>query len=263
MMHKSRFILPNLFTSLNFLLGVWSILLATGIFQPGKTPPVILAAHFVIFCVLLDKLDGFAAKLMKASSAFGAQFDSLADLIAFGLAPAFAMFFTYSVYVPTWFESSKPMLSVSLSLYVLCAALRLAKFNAIDSESHPDYFVGMPSTLSGAFNALLLIIVYKNGFFYESNPWLPMLPLCLTGTAILMVAPLFLPKLKTRKNKLINFAQVIGILTAYVFGFAMIAEEFLFSLVLIYAVVGFTFGWIKKGDIMEYEQSDSSESQSA
>ena len=54
-----------------------------------------MGAYFIILSVLLDKLDGFAARLVNASSEFGAQFDSLADLIAFGLAPAFTVFFTY------------------------------------------------------------------------------------------------------------------------------------------------------------------------
>lgn len=93
-MQKSRFILPNAFTSMNFLLGVFAICWATGLFSNFTTlDPYRMSAYFVVLCVLLDKLDGFAARLVNASSEFGAQFDSLADLIAFGLAPAFCFFF--------------------------------------------------------------------------------------------------------------------------------------------------------------------------
>ena len=78
-MGKTRFILPNAFTSLNFLLGAFSICWTTGAFTAKD--PILMGAYFIILSVLLDKLDGFAARLVNASSEFGAQFDSLADLI--------------------------------------------------------------------------------------------------------------------------------------------------------------------------------------
>ena len=88
-MSKIRYVFPNAFTSMNFLLGVFSICWVTGTF--ATKDPILMGAYFIILCVLLDKLDGFAARLVNASSEFGAQFDSLADLIAFGLAPAFCI----------------------------------------------------------------------------------------------------------------------------------------------------------------------------
>ncbi|MBR6454953.1 MAG: CDP-alcohol phosphatidyltransferase family protein, partial [Fibrobacter sp.] len=98
-MQKLRYILPNTFTSLNFLLGVFSICWTTGAFSSFSTADQIrMGAYFVMLCALFDKLDGFAARLVNASSEFGAQFDSLADLVAFGLAPAFCFFFTYKIY---------------------------------------------------------------------------------------------------------------------------------------------------------------------
>ena len=100
-MGKLRFVLPNTFTSLNFLLGVFSICWTTGAFSSFSTADQIrMGAYFVMLCALFDKLDGFAARLVNASSEFGAQFDSLADLIAFGLAPAFFFFFSYKIYAP-------------------------------------------------------------------------------------------------------------------------------------------------------------------
>jgi CDP-diacylglycerol--serine O-phosphatidyltransferase len=93
-MGKSRFILPNAFTSMNFLLGVFAICWVTGAFSSFTgADPIRTGAYFILLSVLLDKLDGFAARLVNASSEFGAQFDSLADLISFGLAPSFTIFF--------------------------------------------------------------------------------------------------------------------------------------------------------------------------
>ena len=103
-MSKSRFILPNAFTSMNFLLGVFAICWSTGAFSTfTNADPIRMGSYFIVLCVLLDKLDGFAARLVNASSEFGAQFDSLADLIAFGVAPAFTVFFTYKTIAPNWF----------------------------------------------------------------------------------------------------------------------------------------------------------------
>jgi CDP-diacylglycerol--serine O-phosphatidyltransferase len=136
----------------------------------------------------------------------------------------------------------------------LCAALRLAKYNAMDADSHPDYFVGMPSTLSGAFNALLLIIFYKHGLFVEGNPYVYIPAVMLITTALLMVSPLFLAKLKMRKSKFINFVQIISVATGYVFGFAMIFEEYLISLITIYSVVGFGYGILNRDQILNHDK---------
>jgi len=260
MTSKTRFVIPNAFTSLSFLLGVWSICWAAGAFSP-KNPSdayaaIRMAANFVIFCALLDKLDGFAARLMNASSEFGAQFDSLADLIGFGLAPGFALFFAYKNLAPEWFESHTPIMIVALSVYVLCAAMRLAKYNAMDSDSYPDYFVGMPTTFAGAINAVILVLLCNYGFWATpNNPYIHLPLVIMVGTAILMVAPIFLPKVKRRKNKFINAFQAVTILLTYVAGFAMVFPEYLALNLVIYFVVGFGYGLLKKDEIVvEQEQ---------
>jgi len=257
---KTRYIIPNIFTSLNFLLGVWSICWASGAFTPKNTADSYaafhMAANFIIFCALLDKLDGFAAKMMNASSEFGAQLDSLADLIAFGLAPAFSLFFAYKSLAPQWFESHTAILVVGLSVYVLAAAIRLAKYNAMDSEAFPDYFMGMPSTFAGATNAVSLILLCNYGFWTDAPQKFMHFPLVLlVGTAILMVSPLYLPKLKRRKSKLINAIQLVNILVTYVCGFAMIFPEYLLAQLLIYAIVGFGYGILYKDEIIADQEA--------
>lgn len=253
-MSKTRFIVPNIFTSLNFLLGVWSICWSGGLFTPAdSTVPwaaYAMSAHFIIFCTLLDKLDGFAARLMKASSEFGAQFDSLADLIAFGIAPAFALMFTYKNLAPDWYASHMTSLVMVLSLYVLAAAMRLAKYNAMDSDSFPDYFSGMPSTFAGGFNAVVLVLLCEYGFF-ENHPDLLHLPLILmVVTAVLMVSPVFLPKVKKRDNKFINLFQMANLAGGYVVGFSMVFTEYLLALLFIYFFVGFGYGLLKRDEII-------------
>ena len=260
MLSRTRFIVPNAFTSLNFLLGLFAICWASGAFTPknaGIFSAYIIAGNFIIYSALLDKLDGFSAKVMNASSEFGAQLDSLADLVAFGLAPALSLFFAYKTLVPQWFDINAPFLIIGVSVYTLTTAIRLAKYNAMDSDSLPDYFMGMPSTFAGAANALVLILMC-NYNFWELLPFKYLhLPLVLlVGTAVLMVAPLYLPKLKPRKNKIFNLFQITNIFFVYICGFAMIFPEYLLFLILIYAVFGFGHGLLNK-DKIEAEQAKS------
>ncbi len=250
-MKNPKLFVPNLFTSISFLFGVWVILLATDSLQSpmANKVTIIFAAHLIVICALLDKLDGFAAKVLNASSEFGAQFDSLADLIAFGIAPAICVINAYQQFAPSWYAENQVFLMLFLSAYVLCSAIRLARYNAIDGDAHPDWFLGLPSTFVGALNALTIILTYQYGFFREGTPMLLVPAFMLATTAILMVAPLFLPKLKVRKSKLINIVQIGGIATGYVLGFTMLYSEVILFLILSYAFGGLFVGLIYRRSI--------------
>lgn len=257
-MGKSRFILPNAFTSMNFLLGVFAICWATGAFSSFTTSdPIRMASYFIVLCVLLDKLDGFAARLVNASSEFGAQFDSLADLIAFGVAPAFTLFFTYKTMAPEWFQSNAVLLIVAFSIYVLCAAMRLAKYNACDSDTYHHHFSGLPSTFAGAINAILVVYLKSKGLFANTESamiYIPVFVMLITG--LLMVSPLFLPKLQPRKNVAFNAFQGFLIVVTYICGFTFVSEkipfvtEYLLLLMACYIVIGFSLGLIQRKKII-------------
>ena len=254
-MDKLRYVFPNAFTSMNFLLGVFSICWVTGTF--ATSDPILMGAYFIILCVLLDKLDGFAARLVNASSEFGAQFDSLADLIAFGLAPAFCILFAYKTLATSFFESHLPVMAVAFSIYVLCAAMRLAKYNACDSDSYHHHFSGLPSMFAGAINAILVVFLKNVGLFSNSDSGLIFLPIVvLLVTGVLMVSPLFLPKLQPRKNKAFNLFQAVLIVITYIGGFMFITEnmillEYLLVLVACYMIIGFAIGLVQRSKIIE------------
>jgi CDP-diacylglycerol--serine O-phosphatidyltransferase len=253
-----RYLVPNLFTGLNFLLGIFSILVMAEAFtspEPGRPilgfskAPLILAAWIIVWCVLLDKLDGFAARILKASSDFGAQFDSMADLIAFGIAPGFLVYFFMQSLDYAWFAAHRPLMLVSVSVYMLCASMRLARYNAIDSEELVNYFHGLPSTFAGGFMAVSVILYSKYqvaGMFQGS---MLILPLLLILVGILMVSPLYLPKLVRRENKAFNFFQIVNIILGYSCGFGMIFPEYLYAGALTYGLFGFGYGFLKKGVI--------------
>jgi CDP-diacylglycerol--serine O-phosphatidyltransferase len=123
---------PSMFTTGNLACGFSAILLAfDGYFA--------VAAAFLAGSIALDIADGAVARLVGATSPFGIQLDSLADLVSFGLAPA--------VLVHTWALPENPVLAwLSAFLWLACAAFRLARFNVtVDPMEDKKYFVGLPS----------------------------------------------------------------------------------------------------------------------
>lgn len=129
---RFRVILPSIFTTLNMMSGFSSVLLA---FEEQYR----VAAILIGVSILMDIADGFVARLVGATSPFGLQLDSLADLISFGLAPA--------VLVHTWVFDEWPILAwVFAFFWLACAAFRLARFNVtIDPAADKRYFIGLAS----------------------------------------------------------------------------------------------------------------------
>ncbi|PRY61584.1 CDP-diacylglycerol--serine O-phosphatidyltransferase [Knoellia remsis] len=134
---RLRVTAPTIFTTLNMMSGLSSVLLA---FRGQFT----LAAILIAVSIVMDIADGGVARLVGATSPFGLQMDSLADLISFGLAPA--------VLVHTWALSGYPVLSWLAAFFWLgCAAFRLARFNVtVDPLADKRYFVGLPSPAAAA-----------------------------------------------------------------------------------------------------------------
>jgi CDP-diacylglycerol---serine O-phosphatidyltransferase len=127
--------LPSLFTLGNMFCGFFAILVSIR----GQYT---LAAVLIGLSVLFDITDGAVARLVGAVTPFGLQFDSLADLVSFGLAPALLAFTLFSQGQDGW----DPLGWVVCFVWVACAAIRLARFNTtIDPTADKRYFIGMPS----------------------------------------------------------------------------------------------------------------------
>ena len=127
--------LPSLFTLANMMCGFGAILVSIR----GEYP---LAAVLVGLSIVFDITDGAVARLVGAVTPFGLQFDSLADLVSFGLAPALLAFTIFSEGRDEW----DPLGWIVCFLWVACAAIRLARFNTtIDPTADKRYFTGMPS----------------------------------------------------------------------------------------------------------------------
>lgn len=129
--HKGIYLLPNLFTTANLFAGFYSIMCAvSGDFN--------VAAATIFVAMLLDGLDGRVARMTNTESAFGAEYDSLSDMVAFGLAPAII------AYQWALFEMGNVGLTIAF-IYVACAALRLARFNTQIGVVDKRWFIGLAS----------------------------------------------------------------------------------------------------------------------
>ena len=144
---KSRFILPNLLTIIGVCLGISSIKFALD----GNYS---LAVIFLVFASILDALDGRIARLIKGTTEFGKELDSLTDFVSFGIAPAFILYF--------WELKNYGKIGWAITLiFSVCCVLRLARFNLTkiseDAEWKLNYFEGVPSP-AGAGLALLPLV---------------------------------------------------------------------------------------------------------
>lgn len=127
--------LPSMFTLANMLCGFAAILVSIR----GQYP---LAAVLIGLSVLFDITDGAVARLVGAVTPFGLQFDSLADLVSFGMAPALVAFTLFS----EGDDAFDPLGWLACFVWVACAAIRLARFNTtIDPTADKRYFIGLPS----------------------------------------------------------------------------------------------------------------------
>lgn len=192
---RGVYLLPSLFTLANLFCGYACIVHAMR--RDFDT-----AALFIGIAMVLDTLDGFIARLTNSSTAFGLEFDSLADVISFGLAPAILAF--------SWGLWPLKRLGWAAGfLYVTAAAMRLARFN-IQTTAATDkrYFVGMPSPAAAAITAST-VYLHPYGLF-DYREALPALAMVLVP-AVLMVSTV-----RFRSIKAINLGWQRSYLTLFV-----------------------------------------------
>lgn len=150
------YLLPNLFTTAALFAGFYAIIAAMrGDFEN--------AAVAIFFAMVLDGLDGRIARLTNTSSKFGAEFDSLADMVSFGVAPALVVF--------SWALGGLGKFGWSAAfIYVACAALRLARFNTQIDTADKNYFTGLASPAAAAILASTVWVCHDLGLMGAELP---------------------------------------------------------------------------------------------
>jgi CDP-diacylglycerol--serine O-phosphatidyltransferase len=146
---RGVYLIPSLFTTGNLICGFFSIISTFNgeYFQAGI---------FIIFANLLDGLDGLVARLTRTTSQFGVELDSLADLVSFGVAPAVLVYYWALVPWSTWGW-------LAACLYVVCGALRLARFNVQIKNVEKIHFVGLPIPAAAEMIVATVLLYYSLG----------------------------------------------------------------------------------------------------
>jgi CDP-diacylglycerol--serine O-phosphatidyltransferase len=241
-MRRVVVVMPSAFTLGNLFFGFWSIVSAfNGNFR--------WAGWFIVFAAVLDMLDGRVARLSKTNSRFGAELDSLVDVISFGVAPALLMYFLD-------FASGGRFAWVLCYIYVVAVALRLARYNVLaDTKPTPGWFTGMPSPAAGC--TLAVYYPFSQTEWYRAS--LAYLDLQHQGLVvlILLLSVLMVSNVKYPKFPAIGLRSVRGIFGLVVhlgilLGGLLAPEHFLFPLGLVYMVFGATralvLGLMERGE---------------
>lgn len=154
---KGIYLLPNLFTTGALFAGFYAIIAA----MRGDYDAAPLA---IFVAMLFDGLDGRIARLTHTSSKFGAEYDSLSDMVSFGVAPALVVF--------SWALGELGKFGWSMAfIYVGCAALRLARFNTHIDTADKNYFTGLASPAAAAIIASLVWVCHDNGWTGAGLPY--------------------------------------------------------------------------------------------
>ena len=227
-MKNLRFLVPNACTAFSMLLGLASV-------YASVNNQFDMAAWMVLWGVLLDKLDGTFARLLKASSGFGAQFDSFADFVSFGIAPAMLLLCAFGSASTAYPTVPQGWMMAASGVYVVAVAARLARFNIAEPPLGKDYFYGIPTTVMGAVLASSFLTCSKYHLLDEVAVYTPFLLLmCSFG----MISNILLPKLKIRNSLPLNIFQGVNVSLAYVMAPLKLFPEILFLQGMCYTTFG-------------------------
>lgn len=218
---KGIFILPSLFTTGNVFCGFYA-------FIAVMNDDFYLAGVAIVVAIIFDALDGRVARLTKTSSEFGVQYDSLADVISFGMAPALLAY--------AWVLKPFGRLGwLAAFLFLLCGALRLARFNVTKPDKTGDSFIGLPIPAAAAVIASI-VIAFEDVFQAKLDPMIMVAVVYLL--AFLMVSNVKYPAFKKFEfKKRVTFPRFMFVIL-FIFVVATVPRWALFFLSFLYAFAG-------------------------
>jgi len=226
---RGIYLLPNLFTTGALFAGFFAIVQAmNGHYEPASV------AIFV--AMVLDGLDGRVARLTNTQSAFGAEYDSLSDMVSFGVAPALVI---YSFAL----QSMGKLGWIAAFVYCAGAALRLARFNTMLAVQDKRWFLGLPSPSAAALVASFVWVMVDNAILGEDVSWLAWIVTLFAGLSMIS-------NFRFYSGKDINLKRsvpfIVIVLVAMAFSLVSIAPPIvLFLLFLAYSLSGYVF-WVRR-----------------
>lgn len=226
--HKGIYLLPNMITTLSMFLGFLAMVWAS----QGRFSHACLA---ILASALMDGLDGKVARLTHTSSEFGVQYDSLADLVAFGMAPAFLLWH--------WELSNFGRIGMAAAfIYAACGALRLARFNVSAAVISKRFFIGLPIP-AGACTVVTFVLCAGPfaGDFDGLIAWCALILAVLTGMLMVSRVRYFSFKeydfLRAHPlRSMVAFLFLLGLLVSY-----PLVVSFLYCLLYIAGGLVYTF----------------------
>jgi CDP-diacylglycerol--serine O-phosphatidyltransferase len=240
-MRRVVIVVPSAFTLGNMFFGMWAMVNAfRGNFMT--------AAWFIMFAGVLDMLDGRVARLSGTGTKFGAELDSLVDLVSFGVAPAMIMFFLE-------FQAAGKFGWLICYMYVVAVAIRLARYNVQHGTGKPGWFTGMPSPSAGM--TLAVFYPFSQTLWYQQslaylNFQREGLTVLMVLLSLLMVSTVGYPRLPSigfRSAKgLMGLALHLIILTCAL----LFPSKFLFPLGLSYLA----FGLLRHAALSVFDRGD-------
>lgn len=194
--HKLSYILPNLFTAASIFLGVLSMLASI---KGDYDKAMIL----IIVSLICDGLDGRVARLTNTASKFGVEFDSLADIIAFGVAPSILFYFNLG-------QEYGRLGSLAMAVFIIFGAIRLARFNVTTGTYDPRVFIGLPIPTAAVVLGVW-VVFYKHHL--DGNSFVAICIIMLTFLlSFLMVSNVRYPSFKKIEFQKANILKALVIL---------------------------------------------------
>ena len=248
-LHVTIYVLPNLLTTINMFFGFFAVIYAIS----GE---YVMSSYAIVAAAVFDLLDGRVARMTHSTSEFGAQYDSLCDLISFGMAPGVLLYL--------WALQPFGRIGWLVSFFfVACGALRLARFNVQKSVLNPAYFQGLPIPMAAGIVASS-VLAFNDLEWEPSGSYILLSMTSLLGFTMVSTFPY-------RSFKDLDFRRRLPFtyLVAGVFMVAVIAirpEVMLFVTFMSYALLGAVFGVLRFGrapkmevDATQNEQLDDDE----
>lgn len=265
------YFLPNLFTAGNLFCGFVAL---TKIVEFTPDPltgapvtwmPIKVALAFILLACIFDLFDGRIARMGGHESPFGREFDSLADLVSFGVAPAFLVYkvvlhgvFTGEYTPYGWFIAS---------IYVLCGAFRLARFNCLSAMNLPGAgkdFLGFPiPSAAGLVASLTLFIIRWNERGRDLGRWGYLLPVVLIFLSAMMVSEVRYPSFKSLGlRSTTTFSKVI-VAALFVGSLLILQEKILYYVLPLFFTAYLVYGFVRprlsrswRREIEEHDDED-------
>jgi len=221
--NQLAYLLPNFFTASSIFAGIYSIISAV----EGN---FVLAAWMVVLSLIFDGLDGRVARMTNTCSQFGVEFDSLADIVAFGAAPAMLIY----LYAGIDFGRFGIMTS---ALFVIFGGIRLARFNVMTGDTEPSVFIGVPIPTAAVFISILVLLLEQYAFLAEYKLVILISALVV---AVLMVSNIRYPSFKKvdmdKKHMRRAFVAIVAV-AMFIFIYPVEGFAIFFSIYIVYGPI--------------------------